>query len=127
MIRASAVVIDVNDLAGETEFWAGLLGSSPVRSGAEDWLDVAPLGGGLMLSLQLVGERKTHKNRLHLDLEVADFAATRDLAVRLGALPVSDVHEPGQPWQVFADPEGNEFCLISVAAVEPDDLPVAVE
>jgi len=29
---------------------------------------------------------------------------------------VSDVHEPDLPWQVFADPEGNEFCLITVSA-----------
>ncbi len=117
MIRVSGVVIDVNDLPLETVFWTGLLGSVPEPATEEGWLDVARLGeGGPMLGLQLVAERKSHKNRLHLDLEVTDFLATRDLALRFGATQLSDVREPEQPWQVLADPEGNEFCLVSVGS-----------
>ncbi len=116
MIRVSAVVLDVNDLAAETAFWAGLLDSRAEPSTDEGWVDVARLSaGGAMLGLQVVGESKAIKNRLHLDLEVTDFPQARDLALRLGATAVSDVHEPALPWQVFADPEGNEFCLISVS------------
>ncbi|CUR59530.1 putative Glyoxalase domain-containing protein 4 [metagenome] len=115
MIRASAVVIDVNDLATETAFWTGLLGARAEPSTDEGWVDVVRLAeGGPMLGLQVVQEAKSAKNRLHLDLEVTDFAEARDLAIFLGATAVSDVHEPELPWQVLADPEGNEFCLISL-------------
>jgi predicted enzyme related to lactoylglutathione lyase len=78
-------------------------------------LDVARLGAdGPMLSLQLVPEPKDRKNRLHLDLMVDDFASSSAAAVAAGASTVSPLFEADTtPWQVFADPEGNEFCLIS--------------
>ncbi len=45
--------------------------------------------------------------------EVDDFATATWRAAELGGQPVSAVHTPSQPWQVWADPEGNEFCLIT--------------
>jgi predicted enzyme related to lactoylglutathione lyase len=44
---------------------------------------------------------------------VADFDAVSRLALGLGAREVSPRHGDDSPWQVFADPEGNEFCLCS--------------
>ncbi|HET6627066.1 MAG TPA: VOC family protein [Nocardioidaceae bacterium] len=112
-IRAGAVVIDVNDLAAQAGFWAALLGTE-VATKEADWADLGRLGeGGPVLSLQLVPERKAVKNRLHLDWLVDDFDATRRRALELGATEASDRHGAAEPWQVFADPEGNEFCLIS--------------
>ena len=61
-------------------------------------------------------EGKSGKNRLHLDL-APHVSQDRDAEIerleRLGARRV----EVGQPadaaWAVLADPEGNEFCVLS--------------
>ena len=63
--------------------------------------------------IQKLPETKRNKNRLHFDLEVADFATDTRRAAELGGQQVSAVHTLGQPWQVWADREGNEFCLIT--------------
>ena len=112
-IRAGAIVVDVNDLGREALFWTSLLGTR-VESRTDDWFDLGRLGeGGPVLSLQLVPEGKAAKNRLHLDWVVDDFDESSRRALRLGATARSDRQGGDTPWQVFADPEGNEFCLIS--------------
>ncbi len=112
-IRPTAVVVDVSDLDREIGFWTALLAMS-VSNRSEDWADLEPLGGsGPVLALQLVPETKRNKNRLHFDLEVDDFGTAAKRAAELGGQPVSAVHPPGQPWQVWSDPEGNEFCLVT--------------
>ena len=112
-IRPTAVVVDVTDLDREIGFWTALL-AMDVSNRSEDWADLEQLGSsGPVLALQLVPETKWNKNRLHFDLEVDDFATATRRAAELGGQPVSAVHTPGRPWQVWADPEGNEFCLIT--------------
>jgi catechol 2,3-dioxygenase-like lactoylglutathione lyase family enzyme len=112
-IRAGAIVIDVNDLEQQATFWTSLLGME-VADKQVDWFDLGRLGeGGPALSLQLVPEGKNGKNRLHLDWEVDDFDAAKRRALGLGARELSKVQGGDTPWQVFGDPEGNEFCLIS--------------
>ena len=112
-IRPAAVVLDVNDLDREISFWCALLDMEPGRS-EPDWADLGPLGGdGPVLSLQVVPEEKSGKNRVHLDWVADDFDAVRRRALELGAREVSRVHGEARPWQVLGDPEGNEFCLIA--------------
>jgi hypothetical protein len=58
--------------------------------------------------------RKTVKNRVHLDLTTTadDRDAEIERLLRLGARRV-DVGQTGQEsWDVLADPEGNEFCVV---------------
>ncbi len=60
-----------------------------------------------------VPEGKTAKNRLHLDFAPDDRDAEVARLLRLGARRV-DVGQTGdEPWVVLADPEGNEFCVLS--------------
>ena len=110
-VRPAHVVLDVNDLDAQSAFWSALL-EMEVTLREEHWLDLEPLGGtGPVLSLQRVPERKSTKNRMHLDLAVDDFEVAVERALALGARPASRRHGAESPWQVFADPEGNEFCL----------------
>jgi Glyoxalase-like domain len=63
----------------------------------------------------VVPEPKTLKNRVHVDLATTSSAHQAELIARLrdlGATP-ADVGQGGAPWTVLADPEGNEFCLLT--------------
>ena len=117
VLRAAHLVVDVTDLDRAAAFWSALLGVRVAQREAE-WLDLAPLGtGGPVLSFQLVPEPKAGKNRLHLDLAVPALAggavAAGQRARELGATPASQLFDTGAtaPWQVWRDPDGNEFCL----------------
>lgn len=116
MIRVGHLVIDCQDLDAQQRFWTRLLGIAVTQT-EDDWRDLSALGeGGPVLSLQQVPERKRGKNRLHLDLEITDFDAAVTRADELGATPAGGVHGEGTSrWQVWHDPEGNEFCLCSVS------------
>ncbi len=63
--------------------------------------------------LQQVGEPKTAKNRLHLDLHVVDPATEAARLEALGATVVQRVEEFGIFWFAMQDPEGNEFCIVA--------------
>jgi Glyoxalase-like domain len=68
-----------------------------------------------------VPESKTVKNRVHLDLATTSAAHQADLVARLqdlGATP-ADVGQGDVSWTVMADPEGNEFCVLTRAGPGP--------
>lgn len=121
VVRAAHLVIDVNDLDRAAAFWCALL-DLDVRERTADWVDLGPLGSnGPVLSFQLVPETKTVKNRLHLDLAVdparGGVTGAGRRAQALGATPVSGLFAADTaPWQVWCDPEGNEFCFVTEAS-----------
>ena len=59
-----------------------------------------------------VPEPKTLKNRLHLDFRPDDRDAVVARLLDLGATH-TDVGQGDESWVVLADPEGNEFCVLS--------------
>ncbi|QXJ24990.1 VOC family protein [Actinomadura graeca] len=113
--KVTNIVIDCADLDVMAAFWGGLLGMEETCR-EDDWLDLGPLGeGGPLLSFQLVPERKTIKNRLHLDLDVPDIHAAGERAAALGASPAGGpMGDPRYPFRVWRDPEGNEFCFTTL-------------
>lgn len=70
-------------------------------------------GLGRRLLFQRVPEKKTVKNRLHLDLHPGEGRREGEVArlERLGASVQRHVREPSGTWTVMLDPEGNEFCV----------------
>ena len=121
-MRVSHLVLDVNDLDQAAAFWAALLDLAVTHRGP-DWVDLASLGAaGPVLSFQLVPERKVVKNRLHLDVAVSPsgggVVAAGHRVRALGGEPASPLHAAeSSPWQVWRDPAGNEFCLVTDADV----------
>jgi catechol 2,3-dioxygenase-like lactoylglutathione lyase family enzyme len=123
------VVIDCQDIHAQARWWAGVLGWQLVYEAddeaaiapsheqdrplsAEEWPTVGPA-----LVFVPVPEGKTIKNRLHLDLAphiTDDRAALIDALLARGATR-ADVgqDESEASWTVLADPEGNEFCVLS--------------
>ena len=59
-----------------------------------------------------VKDVKAGKNRLHIDLRPDDQESEVERLVGMGARPV-DVGQRDVGWIVLADPEGNEFCVLS--------------
>jgi Glyoxalase-like domain len=102
-IRVNGVVIDANDIELLAHFWSRLLDLQITRR-EDDWINLGPHH-----ALQRVPEPRTAKNRIHLDLVADDFAAATALATELSATPVGEMRE--SLWQVWRDPEGNEFCI----------------
>jgi predicted enzyme related to lactoylglutathione lyase len=52
------------------------------------------------------------KNRVHIDLHTKDEEATADRIVALGTSWLWRSTNPGDPFIVLGDPEGNEFCVV---------------
>ena len=110
--------IDALDLRVLSEFWSAALGYSIGdldRAGV--YLDLVPPAPALpVVYLQLVSEKKLAKNRLHLDLYVAEPEATIADLIALGAAALSPPRSgsEGGWWRVLADPEGNEFCVCKI-------------
>ena len=75
--------------------------------------DYTQLAGEPAWSFYAVPEPKTVKNRVHVDLDVADLAVTVDRLVALGATKVGEFEEFGFRWTTLADPEGNEFDVVA--------------
>jgi len=59
-----------------------------------------------------VSDPKVNKNRLHLDFRPDDRDAEVERLLALGAKR-APVGQGEQSWVVLADPEGNEFCILS--------------
>ena len=127
-LRWDCVVIDAHDIAGLGRWWAETLDYMVVYE-AEDELAIIPSWSSVDPAASLeeftrngqgivfvpVPESKTVKNRLHLDLAPhtsqdrdAEVARLLERGATLVDLGQGDVN-----WTVMADPEGNEFCVLS--------------
>jgi hypothetical protein len=112
----ASVVVDVVDPRRQATFWADAAGWTVVEAGATGSRLRSPSGTGPFLDLVPVPEPKQVKNRLHLD--VAPFAGEDQGAAvhhleEAGATRADVGQGPGVSWVVLADPEGQEFCVLS--------------
>lgn len=127
-MRLYTAVVDCTDLHAQVHWWADVLGWTIVHESDDEAtivpphcpmdaledreaFDRAPTG----IVFVPVAEKKTVKNRLHLDFaphESEDRDAIVERFLRAGATRV-DVGQGDSTWEVLADPEGNEFCILS--------------
>jgi hypothetical protein len=118
--RISSVCIDAVVPRAVADFWAAVLEWDVVEDG-DDGISLASPDRDLpTLDILPVPEAKHTKNRLHLDLR-ADRSSFDAEIVRLEALGARRVdvgQGPNVSWVVFADPEGNEFCLLRLTVQE---------
>jgi hypothetical protein len=124
------IVIDCHDVAAQGRWWAETLDYKVVYEAEDEvaivpgWVDdeahVAtdaqwrrqPQG----LVFVPVEEGKTVKNRLHIDLaphKTQDRDAEIATLIERGATRVDVGQSDDVTWTVLADPEGNEFCVLS--------------
>ena len=112
----AAIVTDCADPPALARFWAGAAGWSITRSKKK----IAGLrsadGVGPYLEFVRAPDRKKVKNRWHPDVApyLGDEIAPEVARLReAGATPADIGQGPDVPWTVLADPEGNEFCVLS--------------
>ena len=125
-IRWYTVVVDCHDIDRVSRFWRDALGWTEAYR-ADDEITIVPAHAatsghhvaqrerGPGQEFVPVPDDKAVKNRLHIDLAPLagdDQEAEVQRLLGLGARRV-DVGQGDVSWVVLADPEGNEFCVLS--------------
>lgn len=127
-LRWYSMVVDCRDAQAQARWWAKALEWRLFYESDEEcvlipaWVDDELLhetpweriGPGLVFVP--VPEGKAVKNRLHIDLAPhtsQDREAEIGRLEALGARRVDVGQSPDVTWTVLADPEGNEFCILS--------------
>jgi hypothetical protein len=106
------VIVDAHDPVSLGRWWCDALGWVVVNDDPEEF-EIRPSADRLPgLLFATVPEPKAGKNRLHLDLRPDDRDAEVQRLLGLGATH-ADVGQGDESWVVLADPEGNEFCVLS--------------
>jgi Glyoxalase-like domain len=107
------LVIAATDPIALGRWWAGVLGWVVVNDSLQDF-EIRPSADRLPgLIFEPVTEAKAGQNRLHLDFRPDDQQAEVDRFLRAGARHADVGQGDDVSWVVLADPEGNEFCVLS--------------
>ncbi|HEY2519392.1 MAG TPA: VOC family protein [Streptosporangiaceae bacterium] len=112
----AAVLTDCADPARLARFWTEAAGWPVARSHEVIVSLRAPGGVGPYLEFLRVPDTKTVKNRWHADVApfLGDDGPAEAARLRgLGATPADVGQGPEVTWTVLADPEGNEFCVLT--------------
>jgi len=112
--RWYTVVVDALDPSRLARWWAEVLDFRLLRE--EAGAIVIGREDGPRLVFTQVPDAKADRNRLHLELRPDDQDAEVERLLDMGARHVDGTPD-GLPGGVaLADPEGNEFCVLPVAA-----------
>ena len=111
------VTVDAHDPAKLAAFWLEVLDyKKTYESGPEDdevEIVISPKNGrGNDILFAGTSDEKRVKNRIHFDLNPTDQAAEVERVLALGATR-ADIGQGETTWVVLADPEGNEFCILT--------------
>jgi predicted enzyme related to lactoylglutathione lyase len=117
MLHIGSIVIRVDDLELQTEFWEAALGYVRREQTSDDFMLLRPKDGiGPSVSLDQVRSTVQIPPRIHLDLYTEHQA---DEVERLKSLGATEVHWDKRPadadYVIMADPEGNRFCVVDVS------------
>ena len=117
MLRIGSIVIRVDDVDRESDFWTAALDYVPRDEDDDGFRLLRPregIGPNLSLDRVMAGDRVPP--HIHLDLYAEDQAAEVERLVGLGA---TEVHWDKRPadadYVILADPEGNRFCVVDAS------------
>jgi hypothetical protein len=118
--RISHTSFDAINAYAQSVFWSQVLDfvadpDDPNEPGHAECLITSRDGRQLLLFIT-VPDAKQVKNRVHLDLRPVDRTREQEVerVLALGAAQLADHRRPdGSGWITLADPEGNEFCILS--------------
>jgi predicted enzyme related to lactoylglutathione lyase len=114
-IGLGGITIDCENPPKLAKFWTAALDYVVGETFGGTFIFLTPKGAkpgeAPYIGLQRVPEKRAGKNRAHIDFHTEDLPTEMDRLVGLGATVVGEHKMPGLTWTVFADPEGNEFCV----------------
>jgi DNA-binding XRE family transcriptional regulator len=113
--RLCHFVIDCDDLERATTFWMAALDAieEPISEQSKEIYRKLRLPDSeIRVLLQRTADKKTSKERMHLDLETDDVEAEVQRLEELGATRYDHQQERGFDFWVMRDPFGNEFCVL---------------
>jgi hypothetical protein len=111
----AAIVMDAVAPTMLAPFWSAATGW-PVTHGGPHFAALrSPAGRGPYLELLRTTDPKVVKNRLHLDVAplIGDDQVIEVKRLRSLGATLADIGQGDVSWVVLADPEGNEFCVLS--------------
>jgi catechol 2,3-dioxygenase-like lactoylglutathione lyase family enzyme len=116
VVRIGSIVLRVDDLKRQTEFWEAALGYQRREDESDDFVLLRPKDGiGPNVSLDQVRSTVQVPPRIHLDLYTEDQAGEVQRLIALGATEVHwDKRPPDADYIILADPEGNRFCVVDI-------------
>ena len=111
--RFTELIIDCGDAATLGRFWAAVLAYDITDEDHDCVFIEGPAGSGPGLLFSETTDPKTEKNRFHIDVNPTDRDQAEEVErlIGLGARRI-DIGQGDQSWEVLADPEGNEFCVL---------------
>ena len=121
-VRIGDIVIDCRDPRLAADFWCAALGYR-ITEIDDTGVAVAGASSAPTLLFSESNDRKSTKNRMHFDVCPIEGTTRDDEVARLEALGATrvDVGQTGS-WVVMADPDGNEFCVMSTV-LPPEPAP----
>lgn len=124
-VFVSHTSVDCHDAYALSEWWRVALGyemdpSDPNEPGHDECWIQDPATGHALLFLEVPDEELPAK-RIHFDVRPRERTQADEVAwlVDHGAVEVADrrdIHGPDTGWVILADPEGNQFCVLSSQA-----------
>ncbi|WP_330297018.1 VOC family protein [Streptomyces sp. NBC_00503] len=111
----AAVVVDCADPRALARFWGGAMDWTTYEVTDDQATMRSAQGVGPYLEFLRTPGAKSVWNRVHLDLRPYPGDDPGAEGARLRALGATDpgIDQSALSWTVMADPEGNEFCLLS--------------
>ena len=119
-LRTANFCIDAHDPRRQVAWWAQVLDDfEPAEEATDDEAELVGPAGRCLIFIR-VPEPKTVKNRMHMCLRPVGRSRDEEVerVLGLGATLVNDLRDGDAGWAVLADPEGNEFCVLTTQADE---------
>lgn len=115
--RVCHFVIDVDDLDQGVSFWTAALDAvnEPLSEASNQiYRHLRLPDSDIRILLQKTSDKKTSKERMHLDVETDDVEAEVKRLEGIGATRWDHQQERGFDFWVMRDPWENEFCVLQV-------------
>jgi hypothetical protein len=112
-LRLWTIDVDAHDPRTLANWWARALDWKIFFEDDDEVVVTTPDERFPGLNFLRVPDGKTVKNRLHLDFVPDDRDAEVARLIELGATRADVGQGDDKSWVVLADPEGNEFCVLS--------------
>lgn len=114
MLKIGSVVIRVDDLEAQAEFWQAALGYDRRSTNSDVFAHLySKDGDGPDIALDALRSEAQVPPRIHLDLFTGERHAEVARLKGLGATEIPWENRPADAaYTVMADPEGNRFCII---------------